>query len=780
MPDELSRRTFLGTALAAAATASIARPRHGRPKPPSWVFPGAALDLDFARSRGWSSDSGSTAVADQLTVDRSTPGYWRDTAGAWQAFAANALRRTDDGVGIENAGANHVAAADFAGVQKGRPGALPNGWTINVPGGHDSGLSTEIVGVGVDHNLPYLDVRYFGTTSADSGEIQFVPGPATAAASGQTWTFSVFLQIVAGTFAGTFGLYVNELTGSGGYIDSLPVYVTPTNSFERFANTSQLRNGSVGRTQAVIDFFAPASGTSVDFTVRFFCPQLEHAAGPTSPMPGGSRTADRIGPTPGGALAAALAGHQGMVRLEFGPVAQAQAVSTLLDAAGFVRLDRTDDRTVQANTVTVAVGTVGFAAETATGSAMLAWSANGRWSVAANGSAVHSGSKARPTADVLIGNQRALDTAVNTSLKRITLWGKPNDSVLPPYTSCFDNPFSTITKPTYFTGVNLAGLDFGSVPGTYNRDYFPPTLADYRYVSSKGFTYVRVPYKLERLFPDITRPTVFGADTLSALDQAVNEGTSRGMAVQLDPHNYCGYQKDGSTHPLGSDPFTVERYAQMLGTLAERYGRNPLVHFNLMNEPTSDTEPGMTAQIWRQQAEAAIAAIRATGTKNKIIIPGVGYTGAWTWVDKGNADAWTGFRDVNFAFDVHQYLDSNGSGTHESVVTGAGSTRLQYDFHDFENTGKLGVTPWAREHGYQLILSEFGTTRNVDQYPQAPVELEALLGFIDDNRDVFLGWAWWAESVHFGDYFFNLYPDDIGLSTQHDQVQMATLVKHQS
>jgi hypothetical protein len=53
------------------------------------------------------------------------------------------------------------------------------------------------------------------------------------------------------------------------------------------------------------------------------------------------------------------------------------------------------------------------------------------------------------------------------------------------------------------------------------------------------------------------------------------------------------------------------------------------------------------------------------------LVPGSHYDGAWTWTTTDNAAVvGTGVQDPahNFAFEVHQYLDADGSGTHPGVV----------------------------------------------------------------------------------------------------------------
>src|SRR5215217_4082674 len=92
--------------------------------------------------------------------------------------------------------------------------------------------------------------------------------------------------------------------------------------------------------------------------------------------------------------------------------------------------------------------------------------------------------------------------------------------------------------------------------------------------------------------------------------------------------------------------------------------------------------------------------IRNTGATQKILVSGSYWDGAWNWTKSDNASVMVNTKDprgnVAFCFDVHQYLDSNYSGTSSSVVPGLGSTVLK------------DVTDWARANGKQLFLGEFG------------------------------------------------------------------------
>jgi endoglucanase len=156
-----------------------------------------------------------------------------------------------------------------------------------------------------------------------------------------------------------------------------------------------------------------------------------------------------------------------------------------------------------------------------------------------------------------------------------------------------------------------------------------------------------------------------------------------------------------------------------------------------MNEPFE-----MKSEQWLRAANAAIAGIRAVGANNLILVPGNGYTGAWTWSSDWygtpNAQVMLGIRDPNnwYMFDVHQYMDSNGSGTTENCVsTVVGAERLQ------------AFTTWLRANNKKAILGEFSAGRNRRCY-QA---LDNMVKYMENNGDVWRGWTYWAGGPWWGD-----------------------------
>ena len=119
-------------------------------------------------------------------------------------------------------------------------------------------------------------------------------------------------------------------------------------------------------------------------------------------------------------------------------------------------------------------------------------------------------------------------------------------------------------------------------------------------------------------------------------------------------------------------------FAGFLVAPGAQFAANPRVLFGLMNEPHD-----MPTEQWLVAANAAIAAIRAVGAQNLILVPGNAWTGAHSWSDSwygtSNATVMRGIVDPahNFAFEVHQYLDGDSSGTSAQIVSPTiGSQRL--------------------------------------------------------------------------------------------------------
>jgi endoglucanase len=172
----------------------------------------------------------------------------------------------------------------------------------------------------------------------------------------------------------------------------------------------------------------------------------------------------------------------------------------------------------------------------------------------------------------------------------------------------------------------------------------------------------------------------------------------------------------------------------------------------------------MSTDVWKDAANVAIAAIRSTGATNPIYVPGNAWTGAWSWEQSyygtPNAVAMLEITDPgdNLVFEVHQYLDANGSGSSEDCVSATiGSERLKV------------FTDWLETHGKRGFLGEIGVPRNATCY----AALDDALDFVDSKPAVWVGWAYWAAGPWWGNYSYSIEPEGGA-----DAPQMAVLSKH--
>ena len=182
-----------------------------------------------------------------------------------------------------------------------------------------------------------------------------------------------------------------------------------------------------------------------------------------------------------------------------------------------------------------------------------------------------------------------------------------------------------------------------------------------------------------------------------------------------------------------------------------------------MNEPHD-----LPTEQWVGSANAAIAAIRATGATNLILVPGNGWTGGHSWVHgtygTANGTALLAIRDPadNLAFEVHQYFDSNSSGSSSSCVSSHVGAALLGEF-----------TQWLRDNGKKGFVGEFATGTS----STCLAALEGTLSYLDQNADVYLGWTYWgAGPMWAADNWYSLEPTSTGA----DKPQMDVLEQHLS
>ena len=309
-------------------------------------------------------------------------------------------------------------------------------------------------------------------------------------------------------------------------------------------------------------------------------------------------------------------------------------------------------------------------------------------------------------------------------------------------------------KPLPYTGVNLAGGEFYSpkpreMAPPYGQKFIYPNAQEFDYFTGKGMNVFRFPFRWEILQPERKAP--LNPPELARFKAAVKTGTDKGAVIILDPHDYARY----FDKVIGGPDVSAEDFADFWAKLAIEFKDNPRVWFGLMNEPHD-----LPGSQWRDDANAAIAAIRKAGAKNMILVPGIAWTGAHSWISSGNGAEMLKIVDPSkhYAFDAHQYLDSDSSGTHKETVSATiGSERLRV------------FTEWCRTNKKKAFLGEVGAAAN----PTSEAAVGDMLTYMEANADVWLGYSWWAAGAWWGDYMYSIEPKE-----GQDKPQMAYLAPH--
>jgi len=310
-------------------------------------------------------------------------------------------------------------------------------------------------------------------------------------------------------------------------------------------------------------------------------------------------------------------------------------------------------------------------------------------------------------------------------------------------------------EPLPYTGVNLAGGEFYTPkPGVtpiYGTNFEYPNAREFDYFVGKGMNLIRLQFLWETLQPEAHKP--FRSAEIARLRDVVNLATSKGLTVLIDPHNYARYY--GKV--VGGPDVSNSDFADFWGSLAAEFKNNPKVWFGLVNEPHD-----MPTDQWLVAANAAIAAIRKSGAKNKIAVPGNAWTGAHGWMENwygtSNGVAMLKIQDPanNYIFEAHQYLDSDSSGTKTTIVSPTiGSERLKQ------------FTEWCRVNHKKALLGEFA----VPVLPEGKAAVDDMLTYMEKNRDVWVGFTWWAAGPRWGDYMFTIEPKNGADRPQMDYLQ---------
>ena len=283
-------------------------------------------------------------------------------------------------------------------------------------------------------------------------------------------------------------------------------------------------------------------------------------------------------------------------------------------------------------------------------------------------------------------------------------------------------------------GVNLAGGEFGAMPGVFNKDYTYPGAKQFEYCKSKGLGIVRLPFKWERLQRALLGP--LDESELKRLDQVAGHARANGIRLLLDLHNYARYNQK----LVGTADVPNEALADFWRKLASHYQDESAVFaYGLMNEPFD------TNGLWPAAAQACVDAIRSVDMKHAITVCGDGWSGAHSWKTINN-DLLLRDPANNLVYEAHQYFDRDSSGTYKQSYADSGA-------HPLVGVERLRpFAGWLKEHNARGFIGEFGVPGDDPRW------LEVLDNFIAAMKENGIGGTYWAAGPWWGDYALSVEP----------------------
>ncbi|MBA2656055.1 MAG: cellulase family glycosylhydrolase [Tatlockia sp.] len=343
-----------------------------------------------------------------------------------------------------------------------------------------------------------------------------------------------------------------------------------------------------------------------------------------------------------------------------------------------------------------------------------------------------------------------------------------------------------------FKGINLSGLEFDKVinptviPNLSDEDKdtnYSDLKASNEFIKA-GVNTIRLPLSWSFLQLDGAGK---GGINLAYFNNYVRpllqSLTSAQVNTIVDLHAYMRYSKFGEQYsgcpPEGGCPNGPEGqlisdetvYKQIWGQVVKLIQSDPkivqkYIMLDLMNEPVDVPDD----KVFTIQA-SLIKMLREQKFEGYILVEGNAWSGLHSWSSHhwqgadnqtfSNATLFTrenffkqGISDLSkIIINVHQYLDSNYSGTQDDCLqdlTTIGDNGFNLsEFVDYLSTNKL-----------KAMVTEFGTGKNIASC-QAP--LKQFMLYLQDNSAKgkefgFLGWTLWSSGHGWGSYKLRVEP----------------------
>ncbi|KAL7004787.1 hypothetical protein EMMF5_005702 [Cystobasidiomycetes sp. EMM_F5] len=330
---------------------------------------------------------------------------------------------------------------------------------------------------------------------------------------------------------------------------------------------------------------------------------------------------------------------------------------------------------------------------------------------------------------------------------------------------------SPVPAASRLGGVNIAGFEFGTNKSGYvgTNNYTIPSKNQIAHFVAAGSNVFRLPFGWQYMEP--AGPGTGLGGVITSYDSYVQTILSAGAFVILDVHKsvrvlepltllvdlfVLSYGRwDGAI--IGSGGPTTMQFANLWSALAGKYANQTNVIFGIMNEPHDQD-----LVSWTVQVQAAVDAIRAAGaTSQYILLPGIGYSAGGNFIRTNEPSLSTVTDPAGgtslLVYDIHEYLDSDSTGTNVECVTDKISAVL------------APVTAVLKSKGRKAFLSEIGgsSAESCQKY------LNWSLAYIAANSEEWLGFTTWSAGAFTTKYVLSETPASDGT----DQPIFANAVK---
>lgn len=307
-------------------------------------------------------------------------------------------------------------------------------------------------------------------------------------------------------------------------------------------------------------------------------------------------------------------------------------------------------------------------------------------------------------------------------------------------------------------GISISGAEAGS-DVSYGLQGMPSYTQDMAFYANQGMNTVRIPINWAYIVSNAndTHASTTGLQYLDSVKNSVTDMLSHGLNVILDLHSYMRFSP-GSYAGSGDQIATAQQtydiwsiISNKLSGVAQQYTDKLL--FEIANEPNSMSSHQMLANN-----NAGIAAIRDAGLGNMVVLEGNSWSGLHSWNEVGSAtDGVTNAQIMipanivdplhNYAISVHQYVDSNGSGTSPTGQS----------LDSFKNYANIDAfMQWVHQNNVKVILGEFGGGNESNSI----ADVNYLLQQVESHPYVegqggFIGWTAWVGGHTWAQYNFN-------------------------